>query len=389
VIDGYVVFCCNLPQEARLVSDPFLSSDDYSERAHRLYNEARYEEALEILRDGLETYPYCVDLHVGAGYARLAREEYAWSRHSFERALALDPEHEEALAGIGETLLKVGERAAALKCFDRILALGFREDHDLMLQIGRALFRESMIDHARGFFEIAVNRHSDSSEAAACLAYAAHRLGDEELALYWLRRSLDLDPAHAEARIYLGNLLYDRGEYETALLHFERTDPADHVDELAVWRLIELKKSIYRLASNDVELLPWVSRLTEMAEQADPLERMLAEVEATQPGGTYRDPRQLELFGTLLVELQAMQRRPSGETHRVKTSSGVTYSGSWEEIVLQMKMDDRDFAEVSLAQFMERVALRSRFETGLAIPVTDAESFVRGAAAAGLLMILR
>ena len=370
------------------MSDPFLSSDDYSERAHRLYNEGQYDEALDVLREGLGLYPFSVDLHVGMAYARLAREEYAWARRSFERALSLDPDHEEALAGLGESLLKLGERAAALRCFDRILALGFREDHDLMLQIGRALFREGMVDHARGFFEIAVGCHSDSSEATACLGYAAHRVGDEDGALYWLRRSLDLDAQHAEARIYLGNLLYDRGEYEAALFHFEQTDPPDHVDELAAWRLIELKKSIYRLPPDDVELIPWANRLAEIAEEADPTEQLLAEVEATQPDGTFRDPRQLELFGTLLVELQGMQHRPS-EMHRVKTANGVTYTGSWEEIVLQMKMDDRELCESSLEQYMQRVARRNRAETGLAIPVTDAESFIRGVAAAGLLMIIR
>lgn len=370
------------------MSDPFLSSDDYSERAHSLYNSGRYDEALDVLRDGLEVYPLSVDLQVGMAYARLARDEYAWARRSFERALSLDPDHEEALAGSGETLLKLGERAAALQCFDRVLALGFRDDHDLMLQIGRALFREGMIDHARGFFEIAVHAHEDSSEAAACVGYATHRLGDEDAALYWLRRSLDLDPNHAEARIYLGNLLYDRGEYEAALFHFERTEPTDHFDELAVWRLIELKRSIYRLPEDDVELTPWAARLAEFAVDEDPTDRILAEVEATQPDGTFRDPHQLELFGTLLVELQGMRRRQPGESHRVKTATGVTYTGSWEEIILQMKMDDRELSDSSLEQYMQRVARRSRVESGLAIPVTDAESFVRGAAAAGMLMIL-
>ena len=43
--------------------------------------------------------------------------------------------------------------------------------------------------------------------------------------------------------------------------------------------------------------------------------------------------------GTLLTELQGMRKRP-GEVHRVSTKGGVSYSGTWEEIVLQMKMDD-------------------------------------------------
>src|SRR5229473_6934277 len=113
-------------REARSMSEPFLSSDDYDERAHQLYNEAQYDEAIETLREGLGLYPHAVELHVGMGYARLAREEYAWARRGFEEAVGLDPEHEDALAGLGEVLLKFGDRAGAVACFDRILTLGFR-----------------------------------------------------------------------------------------------------------------------------------------------------------------------------------------------------------------------------------------------------------------------
>ncbi|HLB36923.1 MAG TPA: tetratricopeptide repeat protein [Gemmatimonadales bacterium] len=371
------------------MSDPFLGSEEYGERAHELYNQGQYEEAVEVLREGLSRYPSAAELHIGLGYARLAREEYAWARAAFERALGLHPGQEDALAGLAETLLKFGERTQALRCYDEILALGFREDHDLMIQIGRALFREGMFGHARGFFEICATHHPESSEAAASLGYAAHRLGDEGNALLWLRRALDLDATHSEARIYLGNVLYDRGEYEAALVHFERTEPHEHTDELAIWRIVELKKSIYRLPVGDPELVPWRERLEELEGDLEVVDQLLAEVEAIQPDGTVRDPTQLELFGTLLVELQGMQQRRSTEMHRVRTTRGVTYAGTWEEIVLQMKMDDRHWSEVSLSDYMEQVARKSRAETGMLIPATDAEAFVRGSALAGLLRILR
>src|SRR5438067_2005278 len=149
------------------MSDPFLSSDDYGERAHQLYNEGRYDEAMEVLRDGLEVYPFAVDLFVGLAYARLAREEFAWSRATFEEALAIDPDHEDALAGLGETLLKFGQQERALKCFDQILNLGFRDDHDLVLQMGRALFREGLIEPARSFFHIAEERPTHLQHVSA------------------------------------------------------------------------------------------------------------------------------------------------------------------------------------------------------------------------------
>ena len=369
------------------MSEPFLSSDEYDERAHQLYNEGQYDDAIDTLREGLGLYPHAVELHVGMGYARLAREEYAWARRAFEEAVGLDGDHEDALAGLGEVLLKFGERTGAVACFDRILALGFRDDHDLMLQIGRALFREGVLDQARRFFEVAVTAHPDSAEAAACVGYAAHRLADEGSALHWLRRSLELDPAHGEARIYLANLLYDRGEYEAALFHLERTETEDHFDGLAIWRLIELKKSVYRLPEDDPELVPWHKRLDDLAGEAGPDELMLAEIEAIGPDGQVRDPRQLELFGTLLTQLQGMHNRSGGgEIHRVATPAGVTFVGTWEEIVRQMKEAAAETG--SIEEYMAASAQRGRRQTGVAIPTTDAESFLRGSADAGLIRIL-
>src|SRR2546430_9740096 len=157
---------------------PFLSSEEYDERAHQLYNEGQYDEALDVLREGLALYPNAVELHVGVGYARLARDEFAWARKSFEEALVLDPEHEDALAGLGETLLKFGQQEASLRCFRRILELGYEDDLDLMLQVGRALFREGLIEDAKEFFEIAVRQAPESAEAIALVGYAQHRLGD-------------------------------------------------------------------------------------------------------------------------------------------------------------------------------------------------------------------
>ena len=143
-----------------------------------------------------------------------------------------------------------------MRAFERILQLGFQDDHELMLQIGRALFREGLIAPAHRFFDLAAAAHPDSPEAAACLGYAAHRLGNDAGALYWLRRALEIDAAYSEARIYLANLLYDRGETEAALHHLERTEPEDHYDELGIWRHIELKKTLYRLPDDDPELRP-------------------------------------------------------------------------------------------------------------------------------------
>lgn len=384
---------------------PFLSSEEYDERAHQLYNEGQYDDALSVLREGLALYPASVELHIGVGYARLAREEYPWARRSFEEALVLEPEHEDALAGLGETLLKFGLEDAALRCFRRTLELGYADDLDLMLQIGRALFREGstrerreLFAAAQEFFEVAVQQAPDNAEAIACVGYAQHRLGEDDAAVASLRRSLQADNDHVEARVYLANILYDRGDYDASLYHFERTNPDDHWDELGIWRLIELKRAAHKLDEHDPELKPWEDRLSELGGEVDDIEELFLEVDgALAADGDVEVARgQLELFGGLLSSLagdRSTQERvdePLMETHTVLTREGTHLTGSWEEIVRSLRDTDVEaLQDRSTEEFMARVAKRAFRETGVRVPHHDAEMFLRASADAGLLRILR
>lgn len=394
-------------QEAFVPMAAFLSSEEYDERAHQLYNEGQYDDALQVLREGLALYPNSVELHIGVGYARLAREEFAWARRSFEEALVLEPEHEDALAGLGETLLKFGMEDAALRCFRRTLELGYADDLELMLQSGRALFREASARDRRElfsasleFFDVATQQAPDSAEAIACVGYSQHRLGDDDAAIASLRRSLRADNEHQEARIYLANILYDRGDYEASLYHFERTTPEDHWDELGIWRLIELKRAAYKLEEHDDDLKIWDERLTELGGEIDDIDELFIEVDGALAGenGDVEVARgQLELFGTLLssfADTKAGDGVNSGldgaGTHEVLTRDGRQITGSWEDIVRSLQHVNSEGAhDDSLEGFMSRMAKQAFRDTGVRVPSHDVELFVRGSADAGLLRIVQ
>ncbi|MFN9099537.1 MAG: tetratricopeptide repeat protein [Gemmatimonadaceae bacterium] len=386
------------------MSNPFLSSEDYDERAHALYNEARYDEALQLLREGLAVYPTAVELHVGAGYARLAREEFAWARRSFDEALTLDPEHEDALAGLGEVLLKFGQVEAGMQAFERTIALGYDDDVDLMLQIGRTLFREGYVETCLQYFEHAVEHADDSAEAVSCIGYAQHRLGNDVEATIALRRALTIDPEYAEARVYLANLLYDAGDLDGALREFEKTTPEDHWDELGIWRLMELKKSVYRLNDDDGELKPWEARLGELEGEPDDIDELLADVEQAmldrETEGNPSPAGPLETLGTLLTGLASQQQAAEqsevastdvlmadSDTHRVVMRDGSSFEGSWDEIVQALR-DARD-AGRPLHEYMAIEARRFYGATGINIASHAPEAFIRGGAAAGMLRIVR
>jgi len=359
----------------------FLSSEEYDEQAHKLYNDGDYDGALEMLKEGLSLYPNAVELYVGLGYARLAREEYAWARRAFEQAVALDPTHEDALVGLGESLLRFGEREKALDLFGQVAASGYDDDIELMLTIGRALYRAAMYAECRDVFAQGAAARPENAEVASSLGYALHRLGDDVGAGRQIRRALRLDPDLHEARIYLGHLLYDRGDWEAALRELERVPPNEHWDPLAVWRLIELKRNLWHLEPGDLHLVPWDLRLRELEDLEDPVDRLLSEIEARaeEADGDRCDPGQLELF-----------EGPGGERDTVvrvvRLGDGRRLQGTWLGIVRQMR-DLAGFSHESLGQYMRRLAERWHEQSGVEISWSDPETFICGAITAGLIRL--
>jgi len=371
---------------------PFLSSEDYDERAHQCYDAGDYDQALCILRDGLIRFPDAADLHVGLGYVRMAREEFAWARQSFQAALELEPGHEDAWVGLGEALLKFGDTRTALSCFERVDELELEEDLDLGLAMGRALYREGLFRESRQRLVALSLRHMDSAEVHAALGYTLHALGDEAGAARQLRRALRLDGAFHEARIYLSHILFERGDLAGALRELQAVPPNEHWDSLSLWRVIDLRISQDGLAEDDAALAPWRTRIAELETEPDAIDHLLAEVEtsfgeAQDETTTPRDvgaecPNQGMSFGASPERGAATARTH----HRVRTREGDIFVGSWEQIVEGMRDRTSDAAE-PISLFMYRAAVRIRRLTGSDLPYDDAESFVRASATLGLLEI--
>jgi Flp pilus assembly protein TadD len=350
------------------MANSFLGSEEYDERAHRLYDDGEYDSALETLKEGLKLYPHSVELHIGLGYTRLAREEFVWAKQAFEQALVLDPEHEDAFVGLGESLLRFGRREEALLLFARAREQ-CDDDLELLLSMGRALYREHLFDEAVEVFECAVDRHADSAEAAAAFGYTLHRRGDLLAARRQLRRALQLDEEHHEARVYLGHLMYDRGDWRGALREFEHIPPADHWDPLAVSRLIELRRALTGVDPAGAELACWQSRLEELDAEGDDIDELLTTLEAAGA-----------------ADVEAGRSPAANGSHAVRLPSGPLLTGSWLEIVRQIR-DTSGLPGETIAQFMRRRADEERLRTGIRLPAEDPREFVRAGARAGYWLI--
>ncbi|HEY0019212.1 MAG TPA: tetratricopeptide repeat protein [Longimicrobium sp.] len=371
----------------------YLSSEEYDELAHKHYDAGDYDEALQVLREGLKQYPESVLLQVGLGYTRVAREEYAWARQCFERALELDPEYEDAWVGLGESLLKFGRVDEALECFGQIDEMGLADDLELGLTVGRALYREGLFTDARARFSALSAAHPDSAELAAARGYTLHALGDDLGARRELRRAVRLDGELHEARIYLSHLLHDRNDPRGALAELEQVPPEEHWDTLSLWRYIELKTQLDGVAEDDPWFMPWRERLAELDAEPDDIDHLLAEVEANFEGAVDEGAQAaLELSAQMDFIMKILGQPPtdgaqhSPAAHRVRTAEGSVFEGSWDDIVAGMR-DSCGEPAITLTAFMRRAARQIQERTGRDVPCHSAEAFLKAGARMGLLHI--
>lgn len=366
------------------MTSEFWSSEKFDQEAQRLYESGDFDGALEIIRKGLSMYPEAAELHVSEAYAHLAREEYVWARHSFEAALSLERDNEDSLVGLGEVLLKMGERARAYRLFERILENGFRDDLELMMSVGRALFREGLYDAAERFYRYAVAAGSDNADSVAELAYTLERKGELHEARLLLERALDQVPDHHEARLCLGNLLYELGQYLGAFREFIRIPVESFWDALAVWRAIELLRCYRGLAPEAEELVPYFAKLRQLNAEIGPEAALLEAIGAPEDNepslGDFNNPNQLDLFG------HTPGARAPAERHQVRVPSGRMYTGDWASIVCDMRSDSAD-PWLSMADYMRSAARRVRERTGIELPSDDPEAFLKASALAGILQI--
>ena len=213
-------------------------------RGLMLERSSHLSDALDAYYSALEHDSRSPSLHVriGATHVKLGQPDQALK--SFERALALDPSHEEALRWMALLQTSQGKLPEAIQAYERLLAQQPTDRFILSILADLYVLRGDLAK-AVELYEQLIKAHGSTSRLHFNLGVLYGRLGQFSMSLQELSRALELAPDSVDVRVALG-LTYElhqqldqaRAYYEDAIrlnplnptlsLHAARVCAAQH-----------------------------------------------------------------------------------------------------------------------------------------------------------------
>ena len=199
-----------------------------------LYNQGRYEEALEATRIAVEQAPDDFEIHANLGSILNTLGRFKEAETHLRRALALNPQGRDAHVNLGAALYKLGRYEEALAATRVAVEQGpdFSEAH---VNLGTILNALGRYEEAIDALAQAVALDPASPQAAELhflMGQAAEENGQPEVAAEYYMRASEIDPRHTKAIRRLALLRLEQQRYDEALEFFQQLidiDPSDAV----------------------------------------------------------------------------------------------------------------------------------------------------------------
>jgi tetratricopeptide (TPR) repeat protein len=181
------------------------------DHGNQLMQEKQYDEAIKIFQQLIDTYPTAYQVRLNLGECFIIKEEIAKAEEQFNQVLeAIKSEFNEykkdpgsssrALSGLAQVALKQDDLKSAQNYFAQALEIS-PANEVLAYNVGEIYFANQEIDSAITYFLKTVEIKEDWSPPYLKLGYAYLNKGDNEKALEYLEKFLELDPESPDAPV--------------------------------------------------------------------------------------------------------------------------------------------------------------------------------------------
>jgi tetratricopeptide (TPR) repeat protein len=244
------------------------------------YGSKRFEEASRHLALAAESDPSNTELHRLLAQSCLHAKKYSCALDEFQQIQRQDPNSAaahiltgEALDGLGRTPEAIAELAAAAKANPR--------EPEVNFGLGYLYWKQHQYDDAKGAFESELSLDPDHAQALAYLGDIELKANDPQKALRLLQRAVQQRTDIRIAYVDLGAILTEEKRYREAMAALQRAVRLDASRPDAHFRLGRL----YQITGNQAAAQQEFTKVRELHEKAeeDVASKMSAPAPAVQP----------------------------------------------------------------------------------------------------------
>ena len=186
-----------------------------------LYQQRRFDEALNAYRQAAEIKPDLAEAYNNIGLVHAAHGRYQEALAGYRRAIALKPAFAHAHNNLALALRELGQLDAAIAS-GREAARHAPSFPQALSNLGCFLQEAGRFEEAIEVLLTALRADANYPQALNNLGISQWRLGRYEEAAASYQRALQLEPESAETCNNLASVLRDMGELDEALVYYER-----------------------------------------------------------------------------------------------------------------------------------------------------------------------
>jgi tetratricopeptide (TPR) repeat protein len=190
----------------------------YYTRAEQLRASERFDSALDLYHLVLEIDPESHQAYSSMGQVYLELGDFPLARQAFEAKLELAPDGD-GYSWLGDTLVKLGDRTAAIEAYANASELGRQ---DCYTKIGEIYRTQGEYALSRDWYLQAHQAFPQDIRVMVKLGYLSMQVEQAEQAHEYFQRAVDQEPDSAVATYYMAYWHYARQDYETALIWLNR-----------------------------------------------------------------------------------------------------------------------------------------------------------------------
>jgi len=182
------------------------------------------DEAERVLRKALELGPDEASSNWGMGQFHRWRGDNDTAIGWYKKSIEIDPTYQSGYAGVSVALESQGKYDEAIQWLEDTIVL-FPETYGWYVNMASIYFTQGQYDVARSWVDKSLEfADNPASFANSYVLFGAlhRRLGENDEAQRWYEKAIDSDPEHWMPYGNIGNIQYEKQEYEEAVRWYER-----------------------------------------------------------------------------------------------------------------------------------------------------------------------